>query len=126
MKTNTFGKLAAATLLVLLAAAASAEELQNPLRGDATAAGKGEALYYAMNCDGCHAAAGFGFVGPSLADGRWRFGGSDEAVFRSIRDGRAQGMPAFGRMLADETIWQLVTYLQTQPVHVDVPTTAWP
>ena len=119
-------RIGCALLLALLAVPLAAGELRNPLQADAGAASQGGELFRAMNCDGCHGSAGFGFVGPSLADGRWRFGGSDEAVFRSIRDGRAQGMPAFGRMLTDATIWQLVAYLQTLPAPPDVPTTAWP
>ena len=80
-----------------------------------------------MNCDGCHGSGGLGFVGPNLVDGRWRFGGSDSAVFSSIRDGRAQGMPAYGGLgLSDSTIWQLVTYIKSQPVPADVATQAWP
>jgi cytochrome c oxidase cbb3-type subunit 3 len=98
----------------------------NPLRGDANAAKHGETLFNAMNCDGCHGGGGFGFVGPSLIDGRWRFGGDEGEVFRSIRDGHAQGMPAYGALLTDATIWQLVTYLQSLPLAKDVPTLAWP
>jgi mono/diheme cytochrome c family protein len=59
-------------------------------------------------------------------DGRWRFGGSDSAVFYSIKNGRAQGMPNYGRLLSDSTIWQLVAYIKSQPVPVDVATEAWP
>jgi cytochrome c oxidase cbb3-type subunit 3 len=98
----------------------------NPYRGDAEAARQGATLFGAMNCDGCHGAGGFGFVGPSLIDGRWRFGGDEGELFRSIRDGHAQGMPAYGAMLTDTTIWQLVSYLQSLPLANDVPTLAWP
>ena len=105
---------------------ASAEELTNPVRGNAEVAGQGEVLFNVMNCDGCHGIGALGFVGPSLVDGRWRFGGDDAATFHSIRDGRPHGMPAYGAMLPDAVIWQIVTYLQSQPVPKDVPTIAWP
>lgn len=108
------------------AQAAEPIALSNPLRGDADAAKHGATLFNAMNCDGCHGGGGFGFVGPSLIDGRWRFGGDEAEVFRSIRDGHAQGMPAYSAMLTDATIWQLVTYLQSLPLAKDVPTMAWP
>ena len=98
----------------------------NPLASDTAAAKAGEALFGSMNCDGCHGGGALGFVGPNLVDGRWRFGGSDEEVYQSIRNGRAQGMPAYGSMLDENTIWQLVTYLKSQPVPVDVATEAWP
>jgi cytochrome c oxidase cbb3-type subunit 3 len=113
-------------VLTALAGIASADEPTNPVGGDAKVAGQGEVLFNVMNCDGCHGAGGLGFVGPSLVDGRWRFGGDDAAIFHSIRDGRPHGMPAYGAMLPDAVIWQLVTYLQSQPLPKDVPTIAWP
>jgi len=114
--------------ILLLAACGSAPETSstNPYAGNASAAKAGEGLFGGMNCDGCHGIGGLGFVGPNLMDGRWRFGGSDSAVFYSIKNGRAQGMPAYGRMLSDSTIWQLVAYIKSQPVPVDVATEAWP
>ena len=40
-------------------------------------------LFGAMNCDGCHGGGGVGWVqGPSLADGRWRYGGTHAGVVR--------------------------------------------
>jgi mono/diheme cytochrome c family protein len=49
-------------------------------------------------------------------DVRWRSAASDSAVFYSIKNGRAQGMPNYGRLLSDSTIWQLVAYIKSQPV----------
>ena len=63
-------------------------ELRNPHAGDASVAKAGEQLFAAMNCDGCHNTGGSGWVGPSLADGRWRYGGADAEVFSSIYYGR--------------------------------------
>lgn len=106
--------------------APAADSLVNPSRGDTAAAQKGGALFGTMNCDGCHGAGATGFVGPSLVDGRWRYGGSDGALFQSIYYGRPRGMPAYGGILSDDTIWQLVTYLQGQPIPAVVPTVSWP
>jgi cytochrome c oxidase cbb3-type subunit 3 len=104
-----------------------AEDLVNPFSGDADAAKQGELLFAAMNCDGCHGGGAVGFVGPSLVDGRWRYGGEDGALFHSIFYGRAMGMPAYGGILSDNTVWQLVSYVQSQPVPAAiVPTVAWP
>lgn len=97
----------------------------NPLDGDAKAASQGEKLFASMNCDGCHGGGATGFAAPSLVDGRWRYGGEDSTVFRSISSGRPRGMPAYGGMLGDGTIWQLITYLRSQPVPNAVPTEAW-
>src|SRR5439155_458586 len=80
-------------------AAPTAVRWQNPYRRDQRAAAEGAKIFTAMNCDGCHGGAGAGWVGPSLADGRWRFGGADGEIFQSIFYGRPHGMPAYGGLL---------------------------
>lgn len=102
-----------------------AADLVNPFNADPAAAEQGEMLFATMNCDGCHGEGALGFVGPSLVDGRWRYGGDDGALYHSIFYGRPKGMPAYGGMLADGTIWQLVTYVRSLPVPEVVPTIAW-
>ena len=100
-------------------------ELKNPYAADSNAVKNGAALFVAMNCDGCHGGDGAGWVGPSLADGRWRYGGADKEVFVSIFYGRPKGMPAFGGELAPEAIWTLVSYLKSLPAPASVPTQSW-
>jgi len=78
-----------------------------------------------MNCDGCHGGGGSGWVGPSLADGRWRYGGSDAEIFASIYYGRPKGMPAFGGKLGTDGVWTLVTYLKSLTPTADVATESW-
>ena len=100
--------------------------LKNPFRGDSIIAAQGSQLFSGFNCDGCHGGGAAGFVGPSMADGRWRYGGDDGAIFMSIFYGRARGMPAFGGTLPAESIWRLVTYLQSfQPPDSTIATTRW-
>ena len=99
--------------------------LRNPHQGDAAIAKNGALLFTTMNCDGCHGGDGSGWVGPNLADGRWRYGGADEEVFNSIYYGRPKGMPAFGGALGAEGVWTLVTYLRSLKVPDDVPTESW-
>ena len=99
--------------------------LRNPHAGDAATARSGALLFRAMNCDGCHGAEGVGWVGPNLADGRWRYGGTDGEIFSSIYYGRPRGMPAFGGVLGSEGVWTLVTYLQALPVPAEVATESW-
>jgi len=99
--------------------------LRNPHQGDPAVAKKGALLFTAMNCDGCHGGEGSGWVGPNLADGRWRYGGADAEVFDSIYYGRPKGMPAFGGTLGAEGVWTLVTYLRSLPVPGDVRTESW-
>ena len=97
----------------------------NPHAGDSAAAREGSKLFTSMNCDGCHGGAGSGWVGPSLADGRWRYGGNDADVFRSIWYGRPKGMPAFGGVLPPDATWKLVSYLKSLPAPSDLPTESW-
>ncbi len=96
--------------------------LHDPTAGDAATIQAGATLFSAMNCDGCHGGGGTGWVGPSLTDGRWRYGGSDSAVFASIYYGRPKGMPAFGGKLGIDGVWTLVTYLKSLPVPPDIAT----
>jgi cytochrome c oxidase cbb3-type subunit 3 len=100
-------------------------ELTNPHQGDDKAAEAGAGLFASMNCDGCHGGGAVGWVGPSLADGRWRYGGTDDEIYQSIYYGRPKGMPAFGGALPSDAIWMLVTYLQSLPVPDAVPTQSW-
>ncbi|HVH10013.1 MAG TPA: c-type cytochrome [Gemmatimonadales bacterium] len=103
-----------------------AAEWRNPYKGDRGAATEGAKIFVAMNCDGCHGGGATGWVGPSLADGRWRFGGSDAAIFESIYYGRPHGMPAYGGLLrTPEAVWKLVTYLESLEPPTTVPTEVW-
>jgi cytochrome c len=85
----------------------------------------GAALFSSMNCDGCHGGGAIGWVGPSLVDGRWRYGGSDEEIFTSIYYGRPKGMPAYGGVIGTDGVWMLVAYIKAQAVPPVVPTTSW-
>src|SRR5215472_16230364 len=97
----------------------------NPKAGDPAVAKAGAVLFSAMNCDGCHGGGASGWVGPSLADGRWRYGGSDAELFASIYYGRPKGMPAFGGKLGTDGVWTLVTYLRSLTVPPDIATESW-
>lgn len=102
-----------------------AEPFVNPYAGDTAAAAAGAQLFTAMNCDGCHGGGATGWVGPSLADGRWRYGGSDAEVFQSIYYGRPHGMPAFGGLVPRAGIWKIVTYVESLAPPHDVATESW-
>ena len=97
----------------------------NGYDGDTTAISEGAQLFTTMNCDGCHGGGATGWVGPSLTDGRWRYGGSDAEVFRSIYYGQRFGMPAYGGVLQPPVIWKIVAYLKSLPPPKDVPTESW-
>jgi cytochrome c len=91
------------------------------LTADFAQAGAG--LFGNMNCDGCHGGGALGWVGPSLVDGRWRYGGAPEEIFSSIYYGRPKGMPAYGGVLGADGAWMIVAYLKSQSVPTVVPTT---
>ncbi|HKW41384.1 MAG TPA: c-type cytochrome [Gemmatimonadales bacterium] len=97
----------------------------NPYRGDRESVTQGERTFSAMNCDGCHGGGAVGWVGPSLRDGRWRYGGSDGEIFQSISAGRPRGMPAYAGLMPPGAIWKVVTYIQSLEPPPDVPTESW-
>jgi cytochrome c len=105
-----------------VAPAAGALSKPRPAKVDATAGGN---LFAAMNCDGCHGGGAIGWVGPSLVDGRWRYGGRDEDIFTSIYYGRPKGMPAYGGVIGTDGVWTLVAYIKSQTTPSVVPTTSW-
>jgi cytochrome c oxidase cbb3-type subunit 3 len=96
--------------------------LENPYEGNAQAAKTGAQLFVSYNCMDCHGDGGAGAMGPSLADGRWHFGGAPAEVFESIYQGRPDGMPAWGGRITDDQIWMLVTYVRSLSAGKDVST----
>lgn len=72
--------------------AMSVEELATNEKALAT----GQRLFVS-NCGLCHGAAGTGALGfPNLTDNDWLYGGSGDAIKKSILDGRIGAMPAKG------------------------------
>jgi len=96
--------------------------LKNPYAGNAAAVATGAKLFISYNCLDCHGAEGSGAMGPSLADGRWHFGGEDSELFESIYQGRPDGMPAWGSAIAPDQIWMLVSYVKSLNGGKDVTT----
>jgi cytochrome c oxidase cbb3-type subunit 3 len=97
-------------------------QLTNPFEGDRGKIKEGGALFVSYNCMDCHGADGSGAMGPSLADGRWHFGGTVGEVYQSIYEGRPEGMPAWGGRIPDDQIWRLVAYVQSLGAGKDVST----
>jgi cytochrome c oxidase cbb3-type subunit 3 len=95
------------------AADTSGSSIRNPLEGNSDAIAGGKRLFVQMNCAGCHGYDLTGGMGPDLTDKYWRYGGSPGAIYRSIASGHPQGMPAWGRALPPDQIWQLVAYIQS-------------
>jgi cytochrome c oxidase cbb3-type subunit 3 len=83
---------------------------------------EGARLFIAYNCADCHGPDGVGLMAPSLQDGRWRYGGSEDSVYRSIADGRPEGMPRWSRMIPADHIRTLAAYVRTLDDGKDVTT----
>jgi mono/diheme cytochrome c family protein len=100
----------------------AALRLRSPFATDPQVKTVGSQLYHSYNCVDCHGMDGSGAIGPSLADGRWRFGGSASEVFESIYQGRPDGMPAWGGRISEADIWRLVEYVRSLEVGKNVST----
>jgi cytochrome c oxidase cbb3-type subunit 3 len=85
----------------------------NPYASNPQAAAEGKKLFVQMNCAGCHGYGATGGMGPNLTDHYWRYGGAPVSIFKSIYEGRPQGMPAWNPALPPQDIWKLVAYIET-------------
>jgi cytochrome c oxidase cbb3-type subunit 3 len=87
--------------------------IKNPLANDPDAAQRGMKDFDSFNCSGCHMANAGGGMGPALSDPIWIYRSSAANIYLDIVQGREAGMPAFGAMLPDRTVWELVAYIQS-------------
>ena len=90
-----------------------AENAPNPYGDNPQAVSEGHDLFVRMNCAGCHGYDAKGAMGPNLTDTYWRYGGVPAEVFKSIYEGRPQGMPAWNPALPPEEIWKIVSYIDS-------------
>ena len=79
---------------------------------NAYALAAGKRLWSWYNCNGCHANGG-GSSGPALMDDVWIYGGDAPSIYRTISEGRPNGMPAFRGRIPEDQIWQLVAYVRS-------------
>jgi cytochrome c oxidase cbb3-type subunit III len=87
--------------------------VRNPVANQPDAVQRGMDYFNRFNCIGCHAPNGAGGMGPSLSNSTFLYGGAPENIYLSILQGRPRGMPAWGGMLPDQLIWDLVAYIQS-------------
>jgi mono/diheme cytochrome c family protein len=90
----------------------------NPYTGEASALAEGRALYMRYGCSACHGVGGGGGMGPSLIKDRgpaWKFGSSDEALYKLIKGEISQAtMPkGIGQAMNDDEIWKVLAYVRT-------------
>ena len=84
----------------------------NPAEENAYAVAQGKRLFSWYNCVGCHAHGGGG-SGPALMDDKWLYGHEPGNIFETIVEGRPNGMPAFGSLIPESQVWQLVAYVRS-------------
>jgi cytochrome c oxidase cbb3-type subunit 3 len=91
-----------------------ATQMKNPYSGDMAAIKQGQELFVGMNCAACHGYDMRGGMGPDLTDTYWRYGGSPAAIYKTIFEGRPQGMPAWGRTMPPALIWKVAAYIESK------------
>jgi mxaJ protein len=88
------------------------EPARTPFELNAQALSEGKRLFAAYNCTGCHANGGGG-IGPALMDNEWLYGHEADQIYRSILEGRPNGMPSFRGKIPDFQIWELAAYIRS-------------
>lgn len=86
--------------------------IKNPVRNDPAAVENGMRYFISFNCAGCHAPNGGGGIGRSLSNRYFKYGSSPANIYLSIVQGRPDGMPAWGALLPDNVVWDLVAYIE--------------
>ena len=67
-----------------------------------------------VHCAGCHGDTLKGARAASLLDDRWTYGGDDDSLARTIREGRVEaGMPAFAGLLDEPRIREIVFMIRS-------------
>ncbi len=84
---------------------------ENPYERDAKSVSEGGGIYR-EHCSECHGGTLKGDVGPDLTD-HLKYGEADGDKYRSVAEGRPNGMPAFGNSLGRDRIWKVLSYLDS-------------
>ncbi len=67
---------------------------------------------FSNNCAVCHGADGGGFLGfPNLTDSDWLYGGSPETIKQTITHGRNGIMPAWGKVIGEQSVESVTEYV---------------
>ena len=83
---------------------------QSNVSDRASAAEQGGALFQ-NHCTYCHGARGQGGRGSDLTTGEYKYGGSDAALYATIRNGiRGTEMPSV--RVTDDEVWKLVAFVK--------------
>jgi mono/diheme cytochrome c family protein len=95
-------------------AGAQAQDAPNPFEGNARAIEEGRELA-SRKCVFCHGGGLRGAKGPDLTDDKWKWGGSNAALFAMIAGGRpGTQMGGFASSMTGEQIWKVIAYIRAQ------------
>ena len=100
-------------------AGGKSQQTAGPVARHGSAEQKELAAGYALfskTCRVCHGNEGNGRgsrKGPSLQRSEYTYGRTREAVLESIRNGRPNGMPAYGKVFSQEQLDNLASYVLT-------------
>jgi cytochrome c oxidase cbb3-type subunit III len=97
----------------LQAGPAAVDPTVNAYQENRWAVSEGQTYYEQFNCAGCHSPGGGGAIGPPLNDGEWIYGSDPENIYRTIVEGRPNGMPTFRGKINNLQLWQIVAYVRS-------------
>ncbi|MBI5642496.1 MAG: c-type cytochrome [Deltaproteobacteria bacterium] len=97
---------------VKYAAFASKAEDLNSLVNNPKAIAEGKEIF-AQNCSPCHGADAHGAIGPNLTDKDWIYGGTPQAIAKTVTDGTANGMPTWKSQLGSLKIADVAVYVHS-------------
>jgi cytochrome c oxidase cbb3-type subunit 3 len=86
---------------------------EQPRRGSGEGRGRREALpdMYCVACHGPEAKGNPMMGAPNLTNGIWLYGGTEEQIATTLRNGRNGQMPAFGERLSEDKIHLVTAYI---------------
>jgi mono/diheme cytochrome c family protein len=119
MRAVTLGALTVCALLLSLGGPAggqspNAAKKLNPFTGNEKAIQEGRTLYLQRGCSGCHGVMGGGGMAMPLIDDQWKFGSSDEQLFKLIKGEVAEStMPKVFGDLEPDQIWKMIAYIRS-------------
>lgn len=86
----------------------------NPFTGNPEAIKEGRTLWVQYGCSGCHGVMGGGGMAPPVIDDQWKFGSSDEVLFKLIKgEISEQTMPKAFAGLQPDQIWKMIAYVRS-------------
>jgi len=119
MRVRALGALVAVALVIGLGGPAGGQSPNtakklNPYTGNAQAIQEGRTLYIQRGCSGCHGVMGGGGMAMPLMDDVWKFGSSDDVLFKIIKGEIPEStMPKVFGDLEPDQVWKMLAYIRS-------------